>query len=209
MTESSSPDDNSAKLVAESQNSTDRELELTSTDGTIIKHLNGSQGFDNDLQSDDELIDKAKQLHSTASNESSESLDLVPQKSGDSCLPALASGEKLAVGSGSAKYSKTGGVYSCKSCTYASDKKALLLKHVRTAHGMALASGLSPLSEHQSAIHHNHNTALTTTDESDDNEFHQLSSAPQDRYCTNCDIQFNSFKTYKVCLRSDIDTHHR
>ena len=194
MTESSSPDDNRVKRVKESNNTQD--LELTSTDGIIIKRLNGSQVFDNDLQSDDELIDKTKQLHSTGSYGSSEHLDVVASKPGDTGLPVLASTVK-AVGTGSAKYSKTGGVYSCKSCTYASDKKALLLKHVKSAHGLALAAGQSPPVSAQPVIHHN-NAALPTTDESDDNDFQHQSSAPQDRYCTNCDIQFNSFKTYKV-----------
>jgi len=40
---------------------------------------------------------------------------------------------------------------------------------------------------------------LVTTDESDDNEV-SYGVAPQNRYCTDCEIQFNSFKTFKVRL---------
>ena len=181
MTESSSPEDNRTKRLE--SNST-HDLSLTPTDRTIIKRLNGSQTIDSELQSDDELSDKVKQ-HSYGESDHN--------KADDTCLPGVAMSGR-AMGTGSAKYSKTGGVYTCKSCSYATDKKALLLKHVKAAHGLTLglATGQSPL-----AAHH----TLTTTDESDDNDLQQ-SAAPQDRYCTNCDIQFNSFKTYKV--RPDI-----
>lgn len=178
MTESSSPEDNRPKRLE--SNST-HDLSLTPTDPTIIKPLNGSQAMDSELQSDDEPSDKAKQQ--TGSIDSFEDSDQI--KADDT---GLSEPIPRAMGTGSAKYSKTGGVYTCKSCTYATDKKALLLKHVKSAHGLALANGQSPMTAQHT---------LTTTDESDDNEFQQ-SSAPQDRYCTNCDIQFNSFKTYKV-----------
>jgi hypothetical protein len=170
VTESSSPEDN--KTVESTQ-----DLELTSTE--IIKQ-NGNE-IDNEVNSDDEL-DKEKQLHCTGSYGS-------PQET--QAQGSIGPNAKISSG-GVAKYSRTGNVYSCKSCTYATDKKALLLKHVKSTHGQAL-SGQSP---NALPVIQNNN-AITTTDESDDNEFHQI-SAPQDRYCTNCDIQFNSYKTYKV-----------
>jgi len=160
---------------------------LTSTE--IIKQ-NGSE-IDNEVNSDDET-DKEKQLHRTGSYGS-------PQQT--SIQGSIGLNAKLSSG-GVAKYSRTGNVYSCKSCTYATDKKALLLKHVKSTHGQAL-SGQStnalPVINNNTNNTNNTNNAITTTDESDDNEFHHT-SAPQDRYCTNCDIQFNSFKTYKVFI---------
>ncbi|CAG2171307.1 unnamed protein product [Oppiella nova] len=201
-TESSSPEDNHRKQrpdVTHSQHS-----EPKASDGTVlVRHMNGRQHVtDSELQSEDEHSDKDKPR---VLRRDSDSHGSPPQR----LTPALHTSDSDAMGIGGkvlgtgiigAKYSKTGNVYSCKTCTtYATDKKALLLKHIKSCHpSLPLPPG------HQSslplpALHNNNNitTAMTTTDESDDNEYHH-SSAPQDRYCTNCDIQFNSYKTYKV-----------
>ncbi|KAI1309394.1 Zinc finger protein ush [Halotydeus destructor] len=48
---------------------------------------------------------------------------------------------------------------------------------------------------------------LVTTDDSDDNEV-VLSSLPQSRYCTDCEIQFNSLRTFKVHKQLYCGTRH-
>ena len=105
------------------------------------------------------------------------------------------------------KYNKTGGVYACKLCTYASDKKALLLRHVKSQHGQALSGQQQPSDNNNIGLLGKSRgpPIFTTTDESDDNnDFRDHNSAaPQDRYCGNCDIQFSSYKTFKVIIKSN------
>lgn len=50
-------------------------------------------------------------------------------------------------------------------------------------------------------VRRSHGSVAGTTDESDDNEV--LDSKLGDRYCTDCEIQFKSFKTFKVRTIAD------
>lgn len=76
-----------------------------------------------------------------------------------------------------------------KPCSNASEA----LKQLKGQHSSLLDS-LSRKGFHQNLISIPH---ASTTDESDDNDFVQK-SAPQDRYCAECDIQFSSSKTFQV-----------
>lgn len=83
------------------------------------------------------------------------------------------------------KYRKSGNVYKCKQCSYLTEKKALLLKHIKALHNQLVNQNSPKVS------------SSVNTDESEDSDFQQ-SVSPQDRYCSECDIQFSSYKTYKV-----------
>ncbi|XP_054164520.1 zinc finger protein ush-like [Oppia nitens] len=189
-TESPSPEDRRSHQNRSVESANDR------------NERSGGHQVNGDRHSEDELSDECRQQSHGSLNS--------PEHSGIPNATTLSTGSKLLGngigGSGIVKYSKTGNVYHCKSCNYATDKKALLLKHIKSSHPTVVqtlqSSGqLSSTTVPPVVVTHNnkmHTTMTTTTDESDDtNDYHQ-SSAPQDRYCSNCDIQFNSFKTYKV-----------
>ncbi|CAG2105386.1 unnamed protein product, partial [Medioppia subpectinata] len=203
VTESSSPEDSRRHKRPDVTRAGGQHSESKSSDAKLVRHMNGRQQhiIDSEIQSEDEQSDKAPKLDSRGHNNDS-----------GTALAMGTGGGKVTPTSGVAKYSKTGNVYSCKTCGYDTDKKALLLKHIKSLHpSLALPAGQSPplpaphhhinnntITNNIGAKHTNsHMAGLTTTDESDDNEYHH-SSAPQDRYCTNCDIQFNSYNTYKV-----------
>ncbi|XP_067145012.1 zinc finger protein ush isoform X1 [Centruroides vittatus] len=81
------------------------------------------------------------------------------------------------------KHQKSGRQYLCRYCNYTADKKANLTRHMRI-HGSP-----SPTSDcHINEI--------------------PIRTPPIARYCSNCDIQFSSYKTYHVHKQFYCNTRH-
>lgn len=81
------------------------------------------------------------------------------------------------------KHQKSGRQYVCRYCNYTADKKANLTRHMRI-HGSP-----SPTSDcHINEI--------------------PIRTPPIARYCSNCDIQFSSYKTYHVHKQYYCNTRH-
>lgn len=95
-------------------------------------------------------------------------LSSMPQED-DHSPSSLAKRRRAASLNDMAPTTKAGRPFRCQYCSYSTDKKASLTRHIRMHGGMGRAAEGPP-----------------------------VATPPMARYCANCDIQFASYKNYQV-----------